>query len=135
MLIIGSGPSTKGLIERGLENLPIDIDTFGMGTQHRFYRKANWWPTYYALADAKVVFSQREELAEVIQDPGVTTERFFLSWPVTEHPRHKLINHASTGDFCLRKSVELGYREIYLIGVEGRYVEEIAESRSLPKEE
>jgi FkbM family methyltransferase len=135
MLIIGSGPSTKGLIERGLKNLPIDIDTFGMGAQHRFYRKANWWPTYYALADAKVVFSQRKELAEVIKDPGVTTERFFLSWPVTEHPRLKLINHASTEEFCLRKSVELGYREIYLIGVEGRYVEEIAESRSLPEEE
>ena len=106
-----------------------------MGAQYRFYRRINWWPTYYALADAKVVFSHRSELAKVIQDTSVTTERFFLSWPVSDHPRLKLINHASTGDLCLRKSVEMGYSDIYLIGIEGQYVEEITQSRPLSKEE
>jgi FkbM family methyltransferase len=135
MLILGSGPSTRELVDWGLDKLPADIDTFGMGAQYRFYREINWWPTYYALADAKVVFSHRSDLANIVQDPGVTTERFFFSWPVCEHPRLKLINHLSTGDFCLRKSVEMGYRDIYLIGIEGQYVEEIAESRPLSREE
>ena len=47
----------------------------------------------------------------------------------------ELITHGSTGDFCYRKSIELGYRRIYLIGIEGEYVEEIAECRPLTKAE
>ena len=135
MLIIGSGPSTRELADLGFENLRSNVDTFGMGIEYRFFQRINWWPTLYACGDTKVVFSHREALAEVVKDPEVSTERFYFSWAICEHPRFELIDHGSTGDFCLRKTLELGYKEIYLIGIEGQYVEEILESRPLSKEE
>jgi FkbM family methyltransferase len=135
ILIIGNGPSAKELAELGFENLRPDINTFGMGIGYRYFREINWWPTLYACGDSKVVFSHQQELAKTIEDPDVSTQRFYFSWPVSEHPRFELIDHCSTGDFCFRKSLELGYREIYLIGIEGHYVEEILESRPLSEEE
>ncbi|MBE0661409.1 MAG: hypothetical protein IH597_02990, partial [Bacteroidales bacterium] len=68
-------------------------------------------------------------------DINIPTKRFFLSWKVTEHPKLELIDHSSTGSFCLQKAISLGYNEIYLIGMEGRYVEEITESRPLTDRE
>jgi hypothetical protein len=135
MLIIGSGPSAKEIVDRGLHNLPPDVDTFGMGAQYRFYQQMNWWPTYYALADTKVVFSHRKALRRMVEDLNICTKRFYFSWPVSDHYRFERILHSSTGDFCIKKSVELGYRRIFIIGIEGSYVEEIAQSRPLTQEE
>jgi FkbM family methyltransferase len=135
ILIIGNGPSTRELADRGFDSLRPDVDTFGMGIGYRYFRKVSWWPTLYAIGDPKVVFSHREELAKVVEDPNVSTKRFYFSWPITKHPCFELIDHSSTGDFCFRKAVELGYQEIYLIGIEGHYVEEIYESRSLSEDE
>ena len=135
MLIIGNGPSTRALADWGFDNLPRDVDTFGMGAAYRFYRQVNWWPTFYALCDPKVVFSHRQGLTEIIEDPDVATQRFFFSVPLTEHSRFELIPHSTTGDFCCRKAIELGYREIYLIGIEGQYVEEITGSRPMSNDE
>jgi glycosyltransferase involved in cell wall biosynthesis len=135
LLIIGNGPSTKILADAGLHNLPEDIDTFGTTTAYRYFEKINWWPTYYALADRKVVYNHRENFARLLEDPKCTTKKFFLSWPIADSERLEVIAHSSTGSFSLNKAVELGYREIYLIGMEGAYVEEIKESRSLSETE
>ena len=135
ILIIGNGPSTKELADVGFDKIPADVDTFGMGAAYRHYERVQWWPTYYAWADTKVVHSHREELKRIIEDPNVGTRRFYFSRPISRHPRFERITHSTTGDFCFRKAVELGYREIYLIGIEGSYVEEIAESRPLSEHE
>jgi glycosyltransferase involved in cell wall biosynthesis len=135
LLIIGNGPSTKILADAGLHNLPEDMDTFGTTTAYRYFEKINWWPTYYALADRKVVFNHRENFARLLEDPKCTTKKFFLSWPIADSERLEVIAHSSTGSFSLNKAVELGYREIYLIGMEGAYVEEIKESRTLSETE
>jgi len=135
ILIIGNGPSTQELAEWGLENLRSDVDTFGMGIAYRFFQEINWWPTLYACGDSKVVFSHRKELGSIVENPDVPTDRFYFSWPVSEHSRLELITHCSTGDFCFRKSLELRYREIYLIGIEGHYIEKIMESRPLTEDE
>lgn len=135
LLIIGNGPSTKVLADAGLHNLPEDIDTFGTTTAYRYFEQINWWPTYYALADRKVVFHHRDNFARLLADPKCTTRKFFLSWPVADSDRLEVIRHSSTGSFSLNKAVELGYREIYLIGMEGAYVEEIKESRTLSETE
>ena len=135
ILIIGNGPSTQYISEAGFHNLRTDVDTFAMGAAYRFFRKINWWPTYFALGDPKTVFSHRTELAQLTDDPNIKTRRFYFSWPVAENKRIELIEHCSTGDFCLKKSIELNYREIYLIGIEGDYVEEIPESRPITNSE
>jgi len=135
ILIVGNGPSTRGLVDWDFSDLPSDVDTFGMGVAYRFFRQVNWWPTYYALADSRVVFSHRNALMELVADPTILTQRFYYSWPISDLPRFELIPHSSTGDFCFRKSIELGYKEIYLIGIEGNYVEEIPESRPMTGDE
>ncbi|MCQ8185381.1 glycosyltransferase [Parvularcula maris] len=135
MLIIGNGPSTRELAAIGFDRLPADMDTFGMGIAYRYFSRINWWPTYYACADSKVVHSHRDRLKTIIESEQVSTRQFFFSRPLTDHPRLTEIPHSSTGDFCFEKAVELGYKHIYLIGVEGSYVEEIAESRPLTESE
>jgi FkbM family methyltransferase len=135
ILIIGNGPSTGDLANRGFDSLPPGIDTFGMGAAYRYFREIDWWPDFYALGDKKVVHSHREALASLAHDPAVTTQRFFFSLDISDDPRFEVIDHTSTGDFCYLKALELGYREIYLIGIEGNYVEEIAESRLLTEAE
>lgn len=135
LLIIGNGPSARILAEAGLHNIPADMDSFGTTAAFRHFEQIGWWPTYYALADRKVVFHHREKFARLLKDPKVTTKRFFLSWQVSESERLELIPHSSTGSFSLKKAVELGYKEIYLIGMEGAYVEEILESRPLTEKE
>ena len=131
ILIIGNGPSTTKLAEFGFHNLPPSIDTFGMGAAYRYFSPAGWWPKYYAWCDAKVVHSHKSALKQLIEDPHVSTEAFYFSLPISSHPRFHQVSHCSTGDFCFRKAIELRYRNIYLIGIEGDYVEEIAESRAL----
>lgn len=135
ILIIGNGPSTKDLSDFGFDNLPPHIDTFGMGAAYRFYETINWWPTYYAWCDVKVVHSHQKALKALIENPAIDTERFFFSLPISDNPRLETIQHSSTGDFCFRKAVELGYQKIYLIGMEGHYVEELTESRRLTEAE
>ncbi|MCG8440285.1 MAG: FkbM family methyltransferase [Caulobacterales bacterium] len=135
VLIIGNGPSTAALADLGFANIPDDVDTFGMGAAYRYFERINWWPDYYALADSKVVHSHREALKRIIEDQNINTRKFYFSRPLSSHARFELIPHGSTGDFCFKKAIELGYREIYLIGIEGSYVEEIAESRPLTEDE
>jgi len=135
LLIIGNGPSTRILAEAGFDRIPADMDTFGTTAAFRYFERIGWWPTYYALADRKVVFHHRETFVRLLDDPKVTTKRFFLSWKVSDNERLELIPHSSTGSFSLKKALELGYKEIFLIGMEGAYVEEILESRALTEEE
>nr|VFJ43159.1 MAG: methyltransferase, FkbM family [Candidatus Kentron sp. DK] len=135
MLIIGNGPSARLLSEMGFHSIPADFDTFGTTCAFRYFERIGWWPTYYGLADRKVVFHHREKFNQLLTDLSVTTKKFFLSWQVSNSERLEVIPHSSTGSFCLMKSIELGYNEIYLIGVEGSYVEEITESRALTHEE
>ncbi len=135
MLIIGNGPSTRRLAEYGFHNLPDDIDTFGMGAAYRYFYGIDWWPTYYACCDSKVVYSHRQNLKALIEDSDVTTRKFFFPLELSKSERLQLVPHSSTGDFCFKKAIDLGYNEIYLIGVEGSYVEEILESRPLNKSE
>ncbi|MCC5997012.1 MAG: FkbM family methyltransferase [Oceanicaulis sp.] len=135
LLLIGNGPSTRILAEAGFHNLPADMDTFGTTAAFRYFERIGWWPTYYALADRKVAFHHRETFARLLEDPAVTTRCFFLSWKVSDSDRMELIPHSSTGSFCLMKALELGYKEIFLIGMEGDYVEKIPESRALGRGE
>lgn len=135
LLLIGNGPSARLLAEAGFDKIPEDMDTWGTTAAFRYFERIGWWPTWYALADRKVVFHHRESFARLLGDPKVTTKRFFLSWKVADSPKLELISHSSTGSFSLKKAVELGYKEIYLIGMEGAYVEEILESRPLSPEE
>jgi hypothetical protein len=135
ILLIGNGPSTKKLIEFGLQNLPKGLDTFGMGAAYRYFERVGWWPTYHAWCDIKVVHSHKAAFKRIAENDAIPIKKLFVSLPVSASEKLECVPHSSTGDFCFRKSMELGYESIYFIGVEGDYVEEIPESRPLtPKE-
>lgn len=135
VLLIGNGPSTKELVDFGLHNLPAELDTFGMGAAYRYFERVNWWPDYYAWCDMKVVHSHAKAFKRIVEDNSIPIKRMFLSLPVSNSTRLECVPHSSTGDFCFRRSIELGYNRIFFIGVEGNYVEEIAESRPLTENE
>lgn len=135
MLIIGNGLSTRYLAHVGFQNLPPYVDTFGMGAAYRYFRDIDWWPTYYALCDKKVVHNHRDELKGLIENPAVTVSRFFFSLPISDHERLTVIEHQSTGDFCVRTSAEMGYRQVFLIGIDNNHIERIKEARPLTEDE
>ena len=134
-LIIGNGPSTKMLVDFGLTNLPKNVDTFGMGAAYRYFKQANWWPKYYVMGDCKLVKCHLNDLVSIIHDDSCSVEKFFLSVPITKSEKLEIIEHCSTGDYCFNKAIELGYKNIYLIGIEGQYVENLPNSRALTEEE
>jgi hypothetical protein len=135
ILIIGNGPSTKQIADFGFHKLPDHISTFGMVLAYRYFQKINWWPTYYGVADSKSAFHHRADYYKILHDPSIPTKKFFLSYADFDHPKLEKIEHHSTGSFCFNKALELGYKKIYLIGMEGSYVEEISESREITEEE
>ena len=135
ILIIGNGPSTRLLAEFGFHNISPEIDTFGMGAAYRYFYCINWWPTYFACCDAKVVHSHRKNFSFLLEDKDVSTRKFYFSLPLSKDPRLEVVPHSSTGDFCFNKAIELGYEKIYLIGTGGNYVEEVEGSRALRDDE
>ncbi|GGA29244.1 6-hydroxymethylpterin diphosphokinase MptE-like protein [Neptunicoccus cionae] len=135
ILLIGNGPSSKILLERGFENLPRNIDTFGCGAAYRLFQELKWWPKYYAWCDAKVVKSHAQELRRISEDPSIPTDFFYFSLKVSPIKRQIKVPHGSTGDFLLRKAVNFGYKKIYMIGMEGSYTEEVVGSRPITAEE
>jgi hypothetical protein len=120
LLIIGNGPSTKELVKFGFKNIPAHIDTFGMGLAYKFYEKIGWWPTYYVCADQKLVAKNEDAFRKLAHETN-SIERLYLPRKITDSKKIELIEHGSTGNFALRKGIELGYEQIYIIGIDLDY--------------
>jgi len=135
ILIIGNGLSTRYLAHLGFDKIPKNVDTFGMGAAHRYYSDIGWWPTYYALCDVKVVFHNQKELKAIVEDPRIPVRKYFLPLRLSDNEKLETVPHSSTGSFCMRKAIELGYKRIFIIGIETDYMEQIKESRVLTPEE
>ncbi len=135
ILIIGNGLSTRYLAHLGFDKIPEGVDTFGMGAAYRYYLDIGWWPTYYALCDVKVVFCHQNDLKGIIEDPEVPVRKYFLPLKISDNEKLEVVTHSSTGDFCVRKAIELGYSKIFIIGIETDYIEQIKESKELAPEE
>ena len=135
ILVIGNGLSTRYLAHLGFDKIPKNVDTFGMGAAHRYYSDIGWWPTYYALCDVKVVFHNQKELKAIVEDPRIPVRKYFLPLRLSDNEKLETVPHSSTGSFCMRKAIELGYKRIFIIGIETDYMEQIKESRVLTPEE
>lgn len=128
LMIIGSGPSSRLFYSRK-NDLRLDIDTFGLGFQLRFFGDLDFYPDYWALTDRKVVGAQWAEIRALLEKSPAAMNAYLplqakqrISRPVTWVP------HQSTGTFALKESRELGYKTGYLIGLEGSYQERIPEA-------
>jgi hypothetical protein len=144
ILVIGNGPSTKQLEFNKIHN----IDTIGMNAAYRYWKKINWYPTYYACLDDKVIVSHAEEIYNLIMFSPI--ELFFLHDNIKDiyddlenndkvlflSDVYKNINpinsklsdydifnstYLTTGAFSIRLMMLLGYKNIYTIGIDCNY--------------
>src|SRR5690606_19530563 len=145
LFLLANGPS--------LRNAPFDElrrhATIGMNAAYRFWDEHGFYPTYYCCLDTVVMESHRDEIYRLIQDRAVNgIRKFFLRESILEHyPDLALVpevfflervaksnsllalDKITTGSFSLLFGLMLGYRNIYLMGVDLNYVEKLPEAR------
>ncbi|MEM7708760.1 MAG: FkbM family methyltransferase [Pseudomonadota bacterium] len=144
LFIMGNGPSLKG----------FDFDklraqhTLGMNAAYRYWDEIDFYPTYYACFDTVVQDSHREAIQRLIKERCANgIRRFFLRNSILEH-MPELKNHPhvhfledlqdqseffvddkiTTGSFSALVGIFLGYRQLFLLGIDLKYIEQIREA-------
>ena len=146
--IIGNGPSLtvedlNTLHEKG-------IDTFAVNRIYQIFPKAKWRPTYYVNTDAVLI---RDKLAEVDQIPAKVKfiplqNKYYLGIKV-KGAKHFFRNDLREKDqpegfsldctdqvntrgtvtiVCMQLAMHLGYKHIYLLGIDHNFDKVITES-------
>jgi len=153
ILIIANGKTAGKINWDWLKENKDKIDTFGMNSAYKLYKKLDFYPTYYANMDDIVLLSHKKQLQELLNLKKIE-KCFYLRWcSFLKHPESKYIfkenetyvpifktgvwnisrncrnfnSWGNTGSDCVQLAIMLGYREIYIIGVDG-YVEKINEA-------
>lgn len=144
VFILGNGPSLKGA--------PFDelrkYATIGMNAAYRFWDRVGFYPDYYCCLDTVVLESHKVEIHRLIQDADSLGIRKFLLrkefadfYPeMLRHPRVLFLedlaqdvpmfrlDKITTGSFSLLFALFLGYRDVYLLGIDLNYVEQLPEA-------
>jgi hypothetical protein len=132
LLIIGNGPSTKKLLDYGFHNIPPNIDTISTSSAFKYCKTLNWWPTYYVLADPKMVLAKQSIIQSLIVDPEIPTQKFYLCLnKIKAHklefydPYEKIQNcdHIESGTAAIRIALSRRnqYKNIGIIGIDNNY--------------
>mgnify|MGYP005842235629 CR=1 FL=1 len=144
-IVLGNGPSLKGFDFKRL----VDFDVFGMNAAYRYWDRIGWYPQYYSCLDLVVGVSHRDEIIRLIENSHEYGIRAFLLrdnlikqiGSVRNHERvmnFDLIQGGSelltaptitTGSHTAAWAAYLGYKEIYLLGIDCNYVELIDGAR------
>jgi len=138
-LILGNGPSLKGFDFEQLKGL----DVFGMNAAYRYWDEIKWYPAYYSCLDLVVGLSHKKQISRLIEKSDEYGIRLFLLRDnlidqLGEIPNiHKVISFdqirggfppltaptISTGSHTAAWAVALGYKEVFLLGIDCDYVE------------
>lgn len=139
--VLGNGPSLKALPFTRLRN----VATVGMNAAYRYWDEHGWYPSYYCCMDTVVIMSHAEAIHRLITNAERYGIRyFFLRKVITErypeladHPRVLFLEDIrplcplfqlepiTTGSYSLMLMAFLGFRQIYLSGIDCNYVERI----------
>lgn len=139
--ILGNGPSLK---EIDLPSL-TDTDCFGMNAAYRFWREANWYPSYYSCLDNVVGLSHKEEIRELVRNRHIYGIKSFLlrqglvdwlekSGDLDDVIDFDLIRNGvpefqpepiTTGSHTLAWAIFMGYKYAFISGVDCNYVQKI----------
>lgn len=76
LVVVGNGPSLKEEFFEAIKEL--DIDTMGLNSAYRYFKKMNWYPKYYGCFDYALTESHKEEWSKMILDPDNPIEKYFL---------------------------------------------------------
>jgi FkbM family methyltransferase len=145
LFILGNGPSLRGFDFSRL----ISCETLGMNAAYRFWETTGFYPSYYACFDTVVQESHQSEIRRLIRESGKNgIRKFFLretilhEYPeLADDPSVFILEHlqrtvgwfahdkVTTGSFSVMVGLLLGYRTIYLLGIDLNYVEKLPEAR------
>ena len=145
-IILGNGPSLTGFDFSRLA--PFDV--FGMNAAYRYWDEINWYPQFYACLDLVVGLSHAQEIKRLIETSDQNGIRLFLLREnlVKEigacRNQNKIINFdmvrrtasllgsdpITTGSHSAAWAAMLGYRSIYLLGIDCNYEEIVPGARN-----
>jgi len=146
VLIIGNGKSAAQIDWKWLKSKKASLDTFGINSAYKMYSKLDFYPTYYANLDNVVIVNHRDRIQKLLDLKKI--KRCFLlsnakfkendtyrkicksgrAWAgVSKDTRH-FDSWANTGSDCVQLAIMMGYKEIYIIGIDG-YIEKINEAK------
>jgi glycosyltransferase involved in cell wall biosynthesis len=140
--ILGNGPSLKQLPFTTFRN----IATIGMNAAYRYWDEQGWYPSYYCCMDTVVIMSHAAEIHRLITKAEIYGIRlFFLRRIILErypdlesNPRVLFLEDlrpltplfqvepVTTGSYSLLFMVFIGFRTLFLSGVDCNYVERVA---------
>ena len=135
--IIGNGPS---LSVTDLEKLEHEI-TFGVNRIYNIFKSTSWRPTYYCVADKELLLQSLDRInvikskvkfigISMLINPDIKSALYFRLIDNNYYPNYpkissnicKGIYSASTVTYaCLQIAFYMGFKEIYLLGVDHRY--------------
>lgn len=136
--IIGNGPS---LLIQDLERLSGEV-TFGMNGIYKIFNKTKWRPTYYCIQDRLLITNNFKEInmsdnmnkfigvAETKRYPKIenaiyikiNTENFYPNLPkFSDDIRKEVFEGYTVTYMCLQIAVYMGFKEIYLLGIDHNY--------------
>ena len=156
--IIGNGPS---LTIEDLEKLK-DEYTFASNRICSLYEKTNWRPTFYAIQDELVVESIKMQLGEIVQQSkiGFVSMKHYIrcekqckeadnlvwfplrfippknkSYYFSDNATKQIIEGLTITYSCIQLAVHMGFKQIYLLGVDHNYAVEIDDDGNIIKED
>ncbi|WP_416876865.1 FkbM family methyltransferase [Litorimonas sp.] len=138
-IILGNGPSLKGFDFSNFEGKAV----FGMNAAYRYWDKINWYPDYYSCLDLVLGLSHKEEIKRLIENSHEYGIKKFLlrdnliqqmgpikngdrvvNFDIIQPHSHLLSAPTiSTGSHTAGWAAMLGYKHIYLMGIDCNYVE------------
>lgn len=136
VFVLGNGPS--------LRLVPFDrlskFSTIGLNAAYRYWRKIDWYPTYYACLDEVVGMSHKSEIASLITEGRI--KKFLLRESLiealgTDGVSEKVYNFdklrkteellktpsITTGSGAACWAAVLGYNKVIIAGVDLNYLE------------
>lgn len=143
-IILGNGPSLEGFDFDRLNG----FDVFGMNAAYRHWDRIGWYPQFYSCLDTVVGLSHRDEIERLIIERDALGIRSFLlrsnlCEAIDVDLQQYVINFdelvlelrlfsaptITTGSHTAAWAASLGYREIFLLGIDCNYVEFVEGAR------
>jgi hypothetical protein len=139
LVVMGNGPSLKDVDFSILKN----VDTFGLNSAYRAYRRMDWWPTYHGCFDHRVTDNHKKEFINLIDSKKIQKHFYIrnissasnfqfvnlLAYGSTDKTNNSIQDfnnfhdNGNSGANACSVGMCLGYKKIILLGVDCNYIE------------
>lgn len=146
-IILGNGPSLKGFTFTNLDGL----DVFGMNVAYRYWDRISWYPLYYSCLDLVVGKHHIVEIKRLIENANDYGIKLFLlrnnimnelqqvrnverivNFDLLRENEHLLsADPITTGSHTAAWAAILGYKEIFLLGIDCNYQEIVSGAQNV----